>query len=99
MRKIKINDMLNANLFSAHRFKKHAEYVLDKFDGEIQFLRTVVYVSRHGSRLKIYAHRDGLSREYISICDWNGKELESLHCSVEPKVLYEAIIKHLETRH
>lgn len=74
--------------WSAHMFIEHAKCIYDYFGDELKVGRTVVHLNNY----KIYVHRNGRSREYMTICDNKGNELHTFHYTESPDSVLEAII-------
>jgi hypothetical protein len=90
-----VEEFLSQNGWSAHKFVKHAVYVHEHFDGEINMGRSVAYARKNGKMVKIYAHHNGRSNEYITITDKKGTELVSIHCYESPEYVLNQINLHL----
>ena len=74
--------------WSAHLFLEHARAIYNHFGDELKVGRTVVHLRNY----KIYVHFNGRSREYLTLCDKNGNELQTFHYLESPEHVLERII-------
>lgn len=64
----------------------------DRLGIEIKIKRTVIYLN---SKLNLYVHHNGRSREYLTICSKNGKELGTFHFQQRYSEIFSFIQQHL----
>jgi hypothetical protein len=81
--------------WSSSLFYKSAMVIfkkLQKADYTVDVGRTVVYISKGRHKLKAYVHYNGRSKEYLTITDGKGTELETFHYTDSADKIYNGII-------
>lgn len=84
--------------WSSHHFMKHAQVLIPELEKkfEMAFGRHVIHLKKDGKTVaKFYVHKNGRSREYATLTDAKGKELLTVHHSVETESFREQISKAL----
>lgn len=75
MKNIKSEDeYLNSNGWSSSLFVDKAKLLFQdcrENDIDVKIKRSVIYLD---SKLKLYVHRDGRTKEFMTVCDFKGKE-------------------------
>ena len=86
-----IEEYMNSNGWSSGLFINHARFLFAKLKDKVHFRvgRTVIHVFTETRTIKFYVHHNGRSKEFMTITDVNGKELQTYHCSETPEKIYE----------
>ena len=78
-----IEEYMNNNGWSSSLFLNHAKYLLENLGDKIQLKvgRTVIHMFTATRTIKFYVHHNGRSKEFLTITDVNGNELQTFHYS------------------
>jgi len=98
MRKLSktFKDFLGNSGWSANKFLEHALYLHEKFIGEVEIGRTVVYLKHKNQQLKLYVHHNGRTAEYLTLTDAKGNELTTFHYTDTPEEILFSINHYLD---
>jgi len=103
MRKLSksIEEYLEAGGWSSSLFFEHAKALFNdpdlKRQSVIEVGRSVVYVRSHGKMLKIYVHRSGRSKEFMTMVKEDGDELATFHYTAKTSAIKQAMFEYFRS--
>lgn len=75
-------DYLDGGGWSSSLFFEKAKIIFKELENHgvtLDFGRTVLHIIKDNKKIKAYVHCNGRSKEYLTITDSNGNELETFH--------------------
>jgi hypothetical protein len=77
------NEYLENEGWSSRKFLHHAKVlfeILEKFDYDLKFARTVIHIKKEKKTIKVRVHYNGRTNDWITFTDKKNNELRSFHC-------------------
>jgi hypothetical protein len=93
-----IEEYLEAGGWSSSLFFEHAKKLFEDRDIKrsitIEVGRSVVYLRSMGTILKVYVHKNGRSKEFMTLVKENGDEFATLHYTVTTEQIKQKIFEY-----
>lgn len=92
-------DYLKGKGWSSHLFFEKAKRIfpaLEENNVQIDYGRTVIYLTKNNIKIKAYVHHNGRNKEYLTFTNHKGTELKTFHYTEETNNIINFILEQFE---